>query len=1189
MTYREDRASRFLDAVAAHAIVFDGAMGTRIQQYDLHADDFGGAQYNGCNDYLCVTRPDIIEEIHRSYLAAGADVIETDTFRSNRITLGEYHLNERVAEINTTAARLARRVADSFATPDKPRYVAGSIGPSGKLPSSTDPALSNISYNELVAVFKEQASALLQGGVDILLVETSQDILEVKAALEGLKRAMAETGIRAATQAQVTLDTNGKMLLGTDVGAALAIIESLGVDIVGLNCSTGPDYMREPVRYLTSHTRLPVSAIPNAGMPLNVDGQAVYPMQPAPMAEMLSQFVHEFGCNIVGGCCGTTAEHIAQISRRVQGSNPWTARTSDMDTRPRAASAMRAVTLDQEPKPLLVGERVNSQGSRRVKQLLLENNYDAILDVAREQVEGGAHVLDVCVALTERNDEAEQMRRLVKLLSMSVETPLVIDSTDASVIKAALEMLPGRAIINSINMENGRKRIEDVLPLARQHGAAVVALTIDEEGMAHTSERKAAIARRIYDIAMQEYGISPGSLIFDVLTFPVTTGQAELRRSAVETLEGIRKVKQALPGAYTLLGVSNVSFGLKQTARAAINSVFLHHAVQFGLDMAIVNPSHITPYAEIPEEQRNLIDDLIFDRSDDALARVIAFYEQKGKAHSGGGKAEVRADPTENMTVAQKLHWHILFRKKDGVEALIDEAVATYDPVWVLNNVLLPAMKEVGDKFGAGELILPFVLQSAEVMKKSVARLETYLERKEGVSKGTVVLATVFGDVHDIGKNLVGTILSNNGYEVVDLGKQVPVNTIIDAALQHKAAAIGLSALLVSTSKQMPICVQELYQRGIDIPVLIGGAAINRRFGNRILFMDDGQAYPPGVFYCKDAFEGLSNMDQLAGERRSAFITAHKDEARAALRKDREREEAARLAASRGSAAARPTARRQPLVEVPAAPFLGARAIGREQIDIRQVIRHFDLNTLYRLHWGGKNRQGEVWEELVKTLFKPTLQRFEEELAQTRWLSCGAVYGYFRVASQDDDLLVFDPQDAERAVARWTFPRQPADMGGGQRLCLSDYFRTQSEGGDIAALQVVTAGAEATRRIEELQAAGKYTEAYYLNGFADSLAEGLAEWTHQRTRRELGLPVSRGLRYSWGYPACPDLSQQVDVLRLLKAEQLNIRLSDGYQLLPEQSTAAIIVHHPAAVYFTTGIERRQQDAAIREVLGEPHL
>lgn len=1186
MSFTEDRAVRFLQAVASRVILYDGAMGTRIQKYDLSADDFGGATYLGCNDYLAVMRPDIIAEIHRSYLVAGADVIETDTFRSNRITLGEYKLSEKTIELNMAAVRLARSVADRFTTSEKPRFVAGSIGPTGKLPSSTDPVLSNITYNELIDVFEEQATGLLKGGADILLIETSQDILEVKAAIEGLKRAMTVTGIRAAIQAQVTLDTNGKMLLGTDVSAALTIIESLGVDIVGLNCSTGPDYMRDPVRYLTSHTRLPVSAIPNAGMPINVDGQAVYPMEPVPMAEMLSQFVLEFGCNIVGGCCGTTDEHIAQLYQRIKGANPWDKRPTDLDVRPRAASAMSAVTLDQEPKPLLVGERVNSQGSRKVKQFLLENKYDAILDVARDQVESGAHVLDVCVALTERNDEAEQMRQLVKMLSMSVETPLVIDSTDANVIKVALEALPGRAIINSINMENGRKRIEDVLPLAFQHGAAVVALTIDEDGMAHTFERKLAVATRIYDIATRDYGLTPNALIFDVLTFPVTTGQLDLRHSAVETLEGIRKVKEALPGVYTLLGVSNVSFGLKPVARAAINSIFLHHAVKYGLDMAIVNPAHITPYAEIAEDQRRLIDDLIFDRSDDALANVINYYD-KSSASASLDKGNTRIDPTEGMTIEQKLHYHILYRKKDGVEALIDAAVKRNDPVWVLNNVLLPAMKEVGDKFGAGELILPFVLQSAEVMKKAVGRLETYLERKEGASKGTVILATVFGDVHDIGKNLVGTILGNNGYNVVDIGKQVPVNTIIDAALKHKATAIGLSALLVSTSKQMPICIQELHQRGLDIPVLIGGAAINRRFGNRILFVDEGRPYGPGVFYCKDAFEGLNVMDKLTGVGRTEFVAGHIAGAHSALLKDQEREQAAKAAPADNGA--RKSARRVSTAQTPQAPFLGPRAVNTDEINIHEVIRHFDLHTLFRLHWGGRNRQGEAWDKLVENIFRPNLQRYESELISTRWLSYRVAYGYFRVASQGDDLLVYDPADEERIVARWTFPRQPHEMSGGHELCLSDYFIQHNEGRDIAALQVVTSGREATQRIEELQSAGNYTEAYYLNGFADSLAEGLAEWTHQRIRRELGLPVNQGLRYSWGYPACPDLGQQVGVLKLLQAEKVGIALTDGFQLIPEQSTAAIIVHHPSAVYYSTGVERRQQEAALREVLGELKL
>jgi len=1178
--WAEDRARRYLQAVSERAILFDGAMGTSIQKYALSNEDFGGAKYHGCNDYLCITRPDVIAEIHRSYIEAGADALETNTFRSNRITLAEYGLQDRVVEINRAAAQLARSVAGD-------RFVAGSIGPSGKLPSANDPVLSDVTYDQLIDVFRQQATGLLLGGVDILLIETSQDILEVKAAIEGCHRAMAETGIRAALQAQVTLDTTGRMLLGTDIGAALAILEPLGIDVIGLNCSTGPDYMREPIRYLTSHTRLPVSAIPNAGLPLNVDGQAVYPMQPVPMAEMLAAFVTEFGCNIIGGCCGTTPEHIREFRKRIEGANGWQHRPADLDTRPRAASAMRAVTLDQEPKPLLIGERVNSQGSRKVKQLLLQDDYDAILEIAREQVDGGAHVLDVQVALTERNDEAEQMRKLVKLLSMSVETPLMIDSTDAHVIRVALETAPGRCIINSINMETGRKRIEEVLPAARQHGAAVVALTIDEEGMAHTAERKCAIARRIHDIAVNEYGLTPDALIFDVLTFPITTGQPELRRSAIETLEGIKKVKRELPGVYTLLGVSNVSFGLKQSARAVINSVFLHHAVQAGLDMAIVNPSHITPYAEIPEEQRRLADDLIFDRSEDALAKVIAYFESSGARRQAGPSEAEEA----GLDVDERLRWQIVHRKKEGIEALVDAAIGrraagglpSEAAVWVLNNVLLPAMKEVGDKFGAGELILPFVLQSAEVMKKAVARLETYLDRKEGASKGTVILATVFGDVHDIGKNLVGTILSNNGYTVVDLGKQVPVNTIIDAAIQHNAVAIGLSALLVSTSKQMPICVQELHKRGLNFPVLIGGAAINRRFGQRILFVEDGQPYRPGVFYCKDAFEGLSTMDQLVSERREEFVANHQAQARQALLEDEQKRRVMRAADEPADASVARAV--PPAPAIPRPPFPGARVIPRAEIDPREVAGLIDTNTLFRLHWGGKSRQGEAWEHLVNTVFQPTLARFTEELADAGWMSYGAAYGYFACAAEGDDLLLFDPDDADRIIARWTFPRQPDR----QRLCLSDYFTPRSEGRDVVALQVVTAGPEPARRMEQLQKEGLYTEAYYLNGFADSFAEALAEWTHRRIRRELGLPPEQGLRYSWGYPSCPDLSQHVDVLRLLDAAQIGVSLSEGHQLIPEHSTAALIVHHPAAIYFTTGVERRQQDAAVREVLGELQL
>ncbi|HLJ81064.1 MAG TPA: homocysteine S-methyltransferase family protein, partial [Ktedonobacterales bacterium] len=774
--------SQYLDTIRQRVVVFDGAMGTQIMNLALSADDYGGATQDGCPEILVLTRPDAIRDIHRAYFEAGADVVETDTFTGTRLKLDDYRLGDRTREINAAAARLARAAADEFSTPERPRFVAGSMGPTGMLPSSDDPSLSNITYQQLADMYHEQAAALIEGGVDLLIIETSQDILEVRAAIAGARRAFAETGRTVPIQAQVTLDTSGRMLLGTEIAAAGAILTHLGVDVIGLNCSTGPDYMREPVRWLTENLPLPISTIPNAGLPLNVGGKAVYPMQPEPMAALLAEFAGTYGVNIVGGCCGTTPEHIRQIVAHLACLGPDHQRRPldrlagfDAATRHHTnqlvASAVRAASLQQDPAPLLVGERVNSQGSRKVKQALLADDYDTLLRVARDQVDGGAHVLDVCVALTERGDESAQMRAAVKKLEMGIEAPLVIDSTEASVVKDALETYPGRAVINSINLENGRQRVDAVLPLAREHGAAVVALTIDEEGMAKTAEKKLAVARRIYDIATGEFGLLPEALLFDALTFPVTTGQEELRDSALQTLEGIRSIKAELPGVLTILGVSNVSFGVAPHARAALNSVFLYHAVEAGLDAAIVNPAHITPYAEIPAEERTLCDDLLFNRDTEALPRFIAFYEMHGTA----AKKEEQADPTAGMTVDQRIHYQILHRKKEGIEALIDAAVAYRaaglapedatpdmrpegvpapgDPLesWtttpdlsrcavdVLNNVLLPAMKDVGDRFGAGELILPFVLQSAEVMKRAVAALEGFLEKKEGYTKGKVV------------------------------------------------------------------------------------------------------------------------------------------------------------------------------------------------------------------------------------------------------------------------------------------------------------------------------------------------------------------------------------------------------------------------------------------------------------------
>ncbi len=1154
---------RYLEAIRDHVLIFDGAMGTSIQRYKLTAEDFGGEQFNGCNDYLVITRPDVIEAIHASFLEVGSEVLETNTFRSNRLTLGEYGLGDQVLEINRTAAQLARRVADRFAAETGiPRYVAGSIGPSGKLPSSDDPDLSNITFDELADLFAEQARGLVEGGVDVLLIETSQDILEVRAAVYGITRYFNESGNRVALQVQVTLDVSGKMLLGTDIAAALTILEALPIDVIGLNCSTGPEHMREPIRYLVENSTKPISVLPNAGLPLNVDGEAVYPMEPQPFAHMLGDFV-EWGVSCVGGCCGTTPEHLKELVAQVQARRKHQAEISTPE--PKVASAMRAVPMRFIPGPTMVGERVNSQGSRKIKRLLLADDYEGILQVAQEQVDSGAHILDVCVALTERADEAQQMRTVVKKLAMSIEAPLMIDVTDPEVAEAALSVYPGRGIINGNNLENGRERIDRILPIAKKHGAAVLSMTIDEVGMAKTAQRKLEVARRIYEIAVNEYGMKPEDLIFDDLVFTLATGDPEFANSAVETIEGIKLIKAELKGVLTSLGVSNLSFGLGEGARAVLNSVFLYHAVQAGLDMAIVNPAHIKPYAEIPEEQRELANDLIFNRREDALPRFIAYFDQNAVQLESSSDL----DPTEGMTPEQKLHWQIVHRKKEGVEALVDACLQNQSAVEVLNNVLLPAMKEVGDKFGAGELILPFVLQSAETMKKTVAYLENFLERKDGAAKGVVVLATVYGDVHDIGKNLVKTILSNNGYIVHDLGKQVPANVIIEAAVQHNATAIGLSALLVSTSKQMPVVVNELARRGLKFPVLIGGAAINRRFGRRILFLEDnGEPYPHGVFYCKDAFEGLEVMDRLVDDTvRPTFLNQIVTEAYTEMGK---------------AAPSRPTAAKRrstlmPAPDVPTPPFWGTRTIDRMSTEI--VLEYIHKPELFRLSWGAKNTQGEEWAKLSAE-FEARLAQMKREAIRNRWLYPQAVYGYFPANSSGDDLLIYDPQryaeTGERLeIARFSFPRQD----DGEFLCISDYYLpTEAERADVCALQIVTVGEVATQHFEALQSSDQYSEAYYFHGLAVQAAEATAVYVNNHIRRELGIPEKRGKRYSWGYPACPELADHQTVLRLLPeaAEKIGMQLTSAYQWVPEQSTAAIFAHHPSAKYYAVGSGRLEQ-------------
>src|SRR5580700_1181314 len=919
----------FLQALTSRVVVYDGGMGATLEQFDLTQEDYGGLQ-GKCHEALVLNRPEGIEGVHASMLEAGAEVVETDTFQGSRIKLDEWGLADYTVEINTKAAEIARKAAG------KHRYVAGSIGPTGYLPASEDPSLGQIRFGELAEVFAEQAAALIDGGVDLIIIETAQDILEVKAAIFGAREAFKTTGKTLPIHTSVSLLPNGgKMLLGTDISAVLCTLEALKVDVIGLNCSTGPEDMRDAIRFLGEFCPVPVACIPNAGLPLQgPDGETIFPEKPEPLAEALKEFVERYGVGVVGGCCGTTPEHIAAIAQRVAGRSV-VARPAPRA--PHLSSMIAATPLVQEPRPTMVGERVNSQGSRKAKELLLADDYDGLVQIAEDQVSGGAHVLDLCVALTERSDEDEQMRLVAKQVSLTQPAPIQIDSTEPEVIETALQQIPGRAIVNSINLEAGRAKLDRVVPLAREHGAAVIALTIDEVGMAKTAERKLEVAKRITELCCDEHGLDRESLIFDCLTFTLTTGDEEWRPSAIATIEGIRAVKTEIPGVKTSLGVSNVSFGVGLPARSALNSVFLHHCVEAGLDLAMVNPNHITPYAEIPEEERELANDLVFDRREDALERFIAHFESKGPE-----EAAEKGDPTEGMEPEEALHFHILRRKKEGVEEWIDRSVEKIGAVPTLNDVLLPAMKEVGDKFGAGELILPFVLQSAEVMKRAVAQLEQYLDKIEGYTKGTVVLATVFGDVHDIGKSLVNTILTNNGYTVVDLGKQVPIQTVIDAAVEHKATAIGLSALLVSTSKQMPACVQELHSHGHKFPLLIGGAAINRNFGLRILYpngTESDDVYEAGVFYCRDAFEGLSKMDQLVdGEARKALIAKTREAAQQLRERPQVTDDDAPPVTDASVRSAVPVDN-----PIPEPPYWGVREI---EVPMDEVFHHLDTHVL---------------------------------------------------------------------------------------------------------------------------------------------------------------------------------------------------------------------------------------------------
>jgi 5-methyltetrahydrofolate--homocysteine methyltransferase len=1144
----------FMAALRERVVVFDGAMGTMLQAAGLTLDDYDGKE--GCSEILCVTRPDVVKGIHAAYFEAGADAVETNSFGSSAIVLAEYDIAERVVELNQVAAALAREVADGFQADGRPRWVVGSIGPGTKLPT-----LGHTTYDTLEATYGDQAFGLLQGGADVLLVETCQDLLQVKAAVAGAFAGMRRAGRRVPLMTQVTVETTGQMLLGSDIAAALTAIEPLGVDVIGMNCATGPAEMGEHLRHLSQHARTALSCLPNAGLPELRDGRPWYPLTPKELAEAHVRFTAEFGLNVVGGCCGTTPEHIRQVVEALSGHAP-AARQPVWE--PSLSSLYQSVTLDQDITYLTVGERCNANGSRKFRDLMLEGDLDGMVQVAKEQIREGAHVLDVCVDYVGRAG-APDMDVLAERLAQQSTAPVMLDSTQADVIEAGLKRLGGRAIINSINLEDGEARMDAVCPMARRYGAALVALLIDEEGQARDVEWKLRIAHRIHDLATGKHGLAPQDLVFDALTFPLGSGQEDLRRDAIATIEAIRRIKAELPGVRTILGVSNVSFGLAPAARQVLNSVFLHEAREAGLDAAIVSPARILPMHRIEEEQREVALDLIYDRRRDGydpLQRFMALFE---------GKQATRTSTAEDLAalpIEQRLQRRIVDGVRDGLEADLQEAMRTREPLAIVNEVLLAGMKTVGDLFGAGEMQLPFVLQSAEVMKAAVAALEPYMEKADQGGKGRVVLATVKGDVHDIGKNLVDIILTNNGYTVHNLGIKQPISAIIEKAEEVGADAIGMSGLLVKSTVVMRDNLEEMNARGLDrYPVLLGGAALNRTYVEG----DLRQVYRGRVFYCRDAFAGLKVMDQLREERV------------AGVQPQREPVRAPRVvpAGPRGPAPeppdtselARSAVRTD--VPVPAAPFLGEARIVKG-VPVRDIAPYLNESALFRGQWqlrpvGGK----EGWRHTLETEARPRLRALLDEAIAEQILRPAVVYGYFACNGDGNDLVIWDDDGRERL--RFGFPRQRRD----RRLCIADFFRPVSSGErDVVGFHVVTMGRAASEATARLFADNRYREYLELHGVTVEMAEALAEYWHKRIREELGIAGEdaadmhelfdqgyRGSRYSFGYPACPDLAEQTKIFELLAPERIGVELSEEYQLHPEQSTSAIIVHHPEAKYF----------------------